>query len=408
MDSFYLYGAGVNCKSVIRFFGSDLIEGIIDSNESLQGKLFDGIKVISLSEYLERNDGKTILITPYYVGQEISRDLKEQGITNTYRLPWMQTYLFSDCKNIISVIKDFAKGEFCFAYKDPLSMYIATIAEQENIVIKYAEGESGKKFRKMLVLSVLTEEEKRMLRLGYPDAELIYIGENNSLYNEENKELLKYKGVHKGDRCFIVGNGPSITAHDLDMLAENGEICFGVNRVYLGFEQTKWRPDYYVTVDEMIVASGLEGMKEYNCPKFVRRIYNVTSNNEGVELFDPIVQPLDGTSFSDDISKGIYMGDTVVYEAVQIAAYMGFSEIYLIGVDMTQGINYQDEGAHFYKSPDTSEPLGKGNSMNAIKCLEYASKHLENRGIRLFNATRNVWWNNVPKISLDKVLKKEG
>ena len=36
---------------------------------------------------------------------------------------------------------------------------------------------------------------------------------------------------HKGERCFLIGNGPSLRISDLEALQENGEITFGCNLV---------------------------------------------------------------------------------------------------------------------------------------------------------------------------------
>lgn len=49
------------------------------------------------------------------------------------------------------------------------------------------------------------------------------------------------------ERCFIVGNGPSLTMSDLQAISE--EDCFGANHIYKLFDKTSWRPKYYVLQD---------------------------------------------------------------------------------------------------------------------------------------------------------------
>ena len=66
---------------------------------------------------------------------------------------------------------------------------------------------------------------------------------NNKIKQELSVKLKKYKDIHKGKRCFIIGNGPSLQMSDLEILYKNKEICFGVNRIFLGFKDTEWRPD---------------------------------------------------------------------------------------------------------------------------------------------------------------------
>ena len=69
---------------------------------------------------------------------------------------------------------------------------------------------------------------------------------DNSKYAQRLRSI---KGIHKGQRCFIVANGPSLTSSDLNLLQENKEITFGMNRIFKIFDDTKWRPTYYVCED---------------------------------------------------------------------------------------------------------------------------------------------------------------
>ena len=63
------------------------------------------------------------------------------------------------------------------------------------------------------------------------------------------KSLRVLKDIHKNKRCFIVANGPSLQAQDLDFLENNNEITFGMNRIFKMFNKTNWRPTYYVCED---------------------------------------------------------------------------------------------------------------------------------------------------------------
>ena len=47
--------------------------------------------------------------------------------------------------------------------------------------------------------------------------------------------LAELKNVHKGQRAFIIGNGPSLKQIDLHKL--KGEFTFGLNRIYLMFPE---------------------------------------------------------------------------------------------------------------------------------------------------------------------------
>ena len=68
-------------------------------------------------------------------------------------------------------------------------------------------------------------------------------------WSESCNKIKNSKNSHLNRRCFIIGNGPSLTANDLDKLSENSEITFAFNRIYHIFEQTSWRPTYYMSQD---------------------------------------------------------------------------------------------------------------------------------------------------------------
>ena len=63
------------------------------------------------------------------------------------------------------------------------------------------------------------------------------------------QKLAALKDKHQGKRAFIIGNGSSLRISDLDRLT--GEITFACNKIYLAFDQTQWRPTYYVAGDRL-------------------------------------------------------------------------------------------------------------------------------------------------------------
>ena len=92
-------------------------------------------------------------------------------------------------------------------------------------------------------------------------------------------------------------------------------------------------------------------------------------------------------SVSKDISKGTYSGSTVVLHAIQIAYYMGFSEIYLVGCDTDySGIHHFDGST----CADIGDPNGANANCNYDETL-YSYKlckyHLEDGKCRIYNST---------------------
>ncbi|HEX9796608.1 MAG TPA: 6-hydroxymethylpterin diphosphokinase MptE-like protein [Anaerolineales bacterium] len=144
------------------------------------------------------------------------------------------------------------------------------------------------------------------------------------------RELRELKGAHAGERCFIMGNGPSLAKMDLSMLAN--EVTFGMNRIYLLFPELSWRPSYYVAVNSLVIEQCADEIKALTMPKFV------TWRARRWMLEDPTVVFLDTDytdppTFSRDVSGRVFEGSTVTYVALQLAYHLGFRQVILIGVD---------------------------------------------------------------------------
>jgi hypothetical protein len=138
----------------------------------------------------------------------------------------------------------------------------------------------------------------------------------------------KFENTHKGQRCVIIGNGPSLNKMDLSFL-EN-EICFGMNRIYLLFDKWKFRPTYYVSVNPLVIEQSLEDINRIPVPKFLGSVAKIFFHDRDDVFF---LENLSEWTFSYNPAYGISEGWTVTYVAMQLAYFMGFSEVILIGVD---------------------------------------------------------------------------
>ena len=146
---------------------------------------------------------------------------------------------------------------------------------------------------------------------------------------QSKERLLEYKQSHQQQRCVIIGNGPSLTKMDLSFL-EN-EISFGMNRIYLMFDKWNFRPSYYVSVNPLVLEQSAEEILKIKAPKLI--------SHKGIPFFpNPpsdliFIRSLPDWVFSNDPRIGLCEGWTVTYFAMQLAYYMGFEEVVLIGVD---------------------------------------------------------------------------
>lgn len=176
-------------------------------------------------------------------------------------------------------------------------------------------------------------------------------------YQEYTGKIQNFKNVHLGKRCFVIGNGPSLQIEDLHKLKD--EYTFAMNSIYCMYPYTEWRPTYYVAVssdlfsmelsDKNSFVKVIEGCKaafvsmltkafEYRNDKDMDKVYYIKTCS-----FENTNKSV--TRFSEDCSQYMYCSSTVLYCALQLAVYMGFSDIYLIGVDCSFSKELDEDGS---------------------------------------------------------------
>ncbi|NKF50073.1 DUF115 domain-containing protein [Shewanella sp. WXL01] len=147
----------------------------------------------------------------------------------------------------------------------------------------------------------------------------------------------RYHNRHEGESAVIVCNGPSLNKMDLSFLKKN--VCFGLNKIYLGFSQFHFYPKYYVAVNEKVLRQSENNIKQLASVKFLsNRCPELFSDNA---LTSVLRTDNPRTRFCKDISEGLEEGWTVTFAALQIAFYLGFSKVFIIGMD--HDFQYQGE-----------------------------------------------------------------
>jgi hypothetical protein len=103
--------------------------------------------------------------------------------------------------------------------------------------------------------------------------------------------------------------------------------------VYLLFEKLGFETSYHVCINELVLEQFAPDIGRMSMPKFLnwnrRRLFDAGS--EGVSFVR--ISPRLADGFSLDPRRSIFGGGTVTYAALQIAFFMGFAEVILIGVD---------------------------------------------------------------------------
>ena len=224
------------------------------------------------------------------------------------------------------------------------------------------------------------------------------------------KRIKKLRNLHKGQRCFIIGNGPSLKSMELSPLRK--EITFGLNRIYLIFPKNEFQTTYYVAVNTLVIEQCADEIQKLNMPKFVswhaRKYLGFDSS------FYYIRDPYNGTEgFALDPTWRLWEGSTVTFVAMQLGFFMGFDQIILIGIDhefVSKGephsvvISEGNDFNHFH--PDY---FGEGFRWNlpdldaSERSYNLAKQHFERDGRKILDATIDGKLRVFPKIQFDSL-----
>lgn len=242
--------------------------------------------------------------------------------------------------------------------------------------------------------------------------------------SEDSKYVKSLKDIHKNESCFIIGNGPSLLAEDLDKLNSAGTPSFGVNRIFHIFPNTAWRPTYYLCLDTYLAMIELDEIKQIgDFPKFLNcdcapidrkpedQIHYLCLYRKF--MVNPRIIP--ATTMSSDVSIFSQRASTVVANAIELAVYMGFTTIYLIGVDnnyklkRVNGKVCEDpsvKNSYFsqMKDRDVLPSIQDVDFMTGsyIVCKKLAEEH----GVKIYNATRGGKLEVFERVDFDEVMEK--
>ena len=143
--------------------------------------------------------------------------------------------------------------------------------------------------------------------------------------------LHEFKNRHEGQRCFIVGNGPSL--NDIDMTLLKDEITFGSNRCYLGYENWGFPFTYWGIADEYQAhshaheyAQHIPAHTEKFCPLRYLPLLDMP------KLTPVQIAPVAGQRHFS-ATEPLGAGHSVTHMLLQLAAAMGCNPIILVGVD---------------------------------------------------------------------------
>lgn len=248
------------------------------------------------------------------------------------------------------------------------------------------------------------------------------LGAKGLCLTPNERHLAELRDKHRGQRCFILGNGPSLNRCDLTKL--KNEFTFAANSIFLKTDEMGFVPTYYVVEDILVAEDRAKRIDSYQGPtkffgNYLRRFLsdgpdtiwmNVRINYQQYENFP---------HFSENAVRQLWCGGTVTYLSMQLAYHMGFSDVYLIGFDhnyiippdaIVDGNRIESASG----DPNHFDPsyFGKGyrwhNPRTDRMEIAYvrAKEHFERAGRRIINATAGGKLEVFPRVEFDALFEE--
>jgi Uncharacterized protein conserved in bacteria len=198
-----------------------------------------------------------------------------------------------------------------------------------------------------------------------------------------------FRNRHLGETGLIIGNGPSLQFIPRPFI--DAYPSFGQNKCYLNKPPlVDFTPSYYVTSDPDKDID-YDAVMKYTCPKFLKEGL-LKHGGEFVHEFKLTREHI----FSKHPDIVLYEGYSVTFISLQLAYYMGFNTVLLIGVDHRY-IPYNSETEkdpnHYHsdyngKTDFDAKALAKGEKY-ILESMLLAKIAYENDGKKIINLTDN-------------------
>lgn len=200
---------------------------------------------------------------------------------------------------------------------------------------------------------------------------------------EAMSNISDFKNIHEGEKIFILVPSPLLSNLNLDSLA--GQIVLGLNRSGLFYPDAH----YQCTMDIDLLERSPEMFSR------ARHLFTPEGSAIGIPL-----KILGAEGFSQNLEVGVYSGYSISYLVLQLVIYMGFSEIYYLGLDLRR-----DEDDQFFGTDIDSGQFGHTQFPWLRKMFEYAAQVLKDTDVNVYDCSQVSDLDCFPKVTFDKALE---
>tara|TARA_R110000868_G_scaffold107263_4_gene293403 strand:- start:19740 stop:24062 length:4323 start_codon:yes stop_codon:yes gene_type:complete len=235
------------------------------------------------------------------------------------------------------------------------------------------------------------------------------------------RALDKLRGAFKGERCFVIGNGPSLNQQNLPQL--ESEFTIGSNYIYMNKEKMGFYPTIIAFANYLVIKQRMDeimGLEEpvKALPFYLYDEIGESNNGVGAPKNSMVINMQHQTpNFSADASSYVSTQSTVTYVNLQLAHYLGFDRVYLIGVDNryiqpkhgkegTVLTQEEDDPNHFTPNYFKGLKWQKGDEEKMESLYVRAKTAFEDRGSKVIDCTHEGALTVFEKQDLDTVIAK--
>lgn len=267
-----------------------------------------------------------------------------------------------------------------------------------------------------------SDEQSHAVTAGFCQQQdlCFYVIDGIAVVHKPEPRLQAWRNKHVGERVFIIGNGGSLNQTDLDLIA--GEHAIAMNRISLIYGRTTWRPSYYLFVSDNVrhptwgrdwTDSVNQAVSEPGTTSFVWDSFtDLVEDSTNVQWLSTVTErPLasDGT-FSTNIAQYISKTGTTMNTAFQLAYHLGFSQVVLLGADLSwvTTTGTEKDANHFDPSYSAQIPDGERERRRMRLAHQYAYPHFLDAGRQVLNATVDTWLDTYPLADYERLARHKG
>lgn len=258
---------------------------------------------------------------------------------------------------------------------------------------------------------------------------------------------IEFKNKHKGKRCFIFGNGPSLKNVDFSLF-EN-EYTITVNQLPKNSNFGQLKTTYHVWADENFFRLDKNKPEDMELLQIMKRV-NSENNKPIVFYKDTAESMVKKYSLDKELDIRYYAEGcwetwnannyfkfnelvpgfaTVIQYCICLAVYMGFSKIYLLGCDCTgiinvieSWLNLDDSGdqrlLYAYEISENQKKISqrrnitysiKEELLDSIKLFEDYERlrdYCLDKNVKLYNATVPSLLQSIEKVNLEDLFRR--